>query len=86
MKNEEKGLKALTVVINGREHTVVQKELSFAELVQLAFSRPPSGANAAFTVTYRRGQGEKPEGSLIEGQSVKLKDGMIFNVTFTDKS
>ena len=28
----------------------------------------------------------KPEGTLVEGDDVKIKDGMIFNVTATDKS
>lgn len=35
---------------------------------------------------YRRGEGNKPEGSLVQGETVKIKDGMIFNVTATDKS
>jgi Multiubiquitin len=39
-----------------------------------------------FTVTYRRGEGNKPEGTLVEGETVKVKEGMIFNVTATDKS
>jgi hypothetical protein len=39
-----------------------------------------------FTITYRRGQGNKPEGTLDDGDTVKLKEGMIFNVTATDKS
>jgi len=33
-----------------------------------------------------RGEGKKPEGSLVEGESVKIKDGMIFDVTRTDQS
>ena len=39
-----------------------------------------------FTVTYTRGEGHKPQGTLVEGETVKVKDGMIFNVTATDKS
>ncbi len=75
-----------TIVVNGREKTVTGKELSFAQLVALAFDTPPTGDNIIFTITYRRGQGEKPEGSLVEGETVKIKKGMIFNVTATDKS
>jgi hypothetical protein len=54
--------------------------------VSLAFPAGTSGANTIYTITYRRGHGQKPEGTLVDGQSVKLKDGMIFNVTPTDKS
>lgn len=78
--------KEITIVVNGREKTVTGKELTFAQLVALAFDTPPTGENIVFTMTYRRGQGEKPEGSLVEGETVKIKKGMIFNVTATDKS
>jgi hypothetical protein len=78
--------KEFTITVNGRQKAVTTSELSFAQIVALAFEKPPSGPNILFTVTYRRGEGNKPEGTLVEGQSVKIKDGMIFNVTATDKS
>lgn len=78
--------KYISIVVNGREKIVTDKELSFAQLVALAFDTPPTGENIVFTITYRRGQGEKPEGSLVEGETVKIKKGMILNVTATDKS
>lgn len=78
--------KEYTIVINGRQKVVTDKELSFTAIIALAFDNPPTGPNIVFTVTYRRGHGDKPEGSLTQGDSVKIKDGMIFNVTATDKS
>jgi hypothetical protein len=78
--------KAFNIVVNGRQKTVTTKELTFAQVVALAFDNPPSGPNIVFTITYRRGEGNKPEGTLVEGDTVKVKDGMIFNVTATDKS
>ncbi len=78
--------KTITIVINGREKEVDDKDLSYDELIKLAFENPPSGPLICFTITYRRGQGNKPEGTLDEGESVKVKKGMIFNVTATDKS
>jgi hypothetical protein len=47
---------------------------------------PDGAARIIYTVTYRKGDGHKPEGTLTEGERVKVKDGMIFNVTATDKS
>jgi Multiubiquitin len=86
-KHEGQGRdKEFTIIVNGRQKVVTQKELSFAEIVALAFDNPPTGPNIVFTVTYRRGEGNKPEGTLIEGETVKVKEGMIFNVTATDKS
>lgn len=78
--------KGTTIIVNGREKTVKAKELTFDQLVALAFDNPPTGDNIVFTITYRRGPGHKPEGTLVDGQSVKIKDGMVFNVTATDKS
>ena len=78
--------KNVTIIINGREKTVPKTELTFDQLVQLAFDEPPTGEFICFTITYRRGQGNKPEGTLSDGETAKIKDGMIFNVTRTDKS
>ncbi len=78
--------KEVTIVVNGREKTVEKGELTFDQLVALAFDNPPTGEFICFTITYRRGQGNKPEGTLAEGETVKVKEGMIFTVTATDKS
>ena len=78
--------KEVSIVVNGREKTVEKGTLTFDQLVALAFDDPPTGEFICFTITYRRGQGNKPEGSLAEGESVRVKAGMIFNVTATDKS
>ncbi|MBD2512708.1 multiubiquitin domain-containing protein [Nostoc sp.] len=86
-KHEDKGHnKDFTIVVNARQKVVTAKELSFTEIVALAFDNPPTGGNIVFTLTYRKGEGNKPEGTLVEGETVKIKDGMIFNVTATDKS
>ena len=78
--------KEITIVVNGRPKRVAKEELTFDEIVKLAFDTPPSGPNVVITVTYHRGHGEKPEGSLLPGGTVKVKDRMIFDVTATDKS
>jgi hypothetical protein len=79
-------MKDATIVVNGTQKTVQKDDLSFEELVKLAFANPPYGANTLFSVAYRRGHGNKPQGILAEGDSVKVKEGMIFDVTATDKS
>ena len=78
--------KEITVVVNGTQKTVDKDDISFDEIVRLAFDNPPYGSNTLFTITYRRGHGNKPEGILAEGESVKTKEGMVFDVTATDKS
>jgi hypothetical protein len=76
--------KEVTVIVNGRPKVVSVKDLSFADVI--ALSGLPTGPNFVFTVTYTRGEGHKPQGTLVEGDKVKVKDGMVFNVTATDKS
>jgi hypothetical protein len=79
--------KEVTIVVNGREKTVEKgATLTFDQIVALAFDDPPTGEFICFTITYRRGHRDKPEASLAEGETVKVKEGMIFNVTATDKS
>ena len=84
--DENKMDQTFTIFVNGRKKVVNSMELSFSEIVALAFENPPSGPNIIFTITYRRGPRPNPEGTLVEGESVKIKNGMIFNVTATDKS
>jgi hypothetical protein len=78
--------RTITIIVNGRRKRVNAIELSFAQLLALAFDPVPTGDNWVFTVTYSNGLPPRPEGSLIEGQSVPIKDKMVFNVTATDKS
>ena len=87
MARETKQPKTITIIVNGREKTVEKNDqISSQELVTLAFENPPTGEFICFTITYRKGHGNKPDGNLAEGELVKVKDGMIFNVTATDKS
>lgn len=75
----------VSVIVNGRRKTVQKGELSFAKTTLLAFDNPPTGANVCFTVTYRGGC-ENASGSLVDGDSVEAQEGMVINVTATDKS
>lgn len=78
--------KQICVVINTREFYVDSGSLKFWEIVKLAFPSAEPSPNTAYTVSYRKGPGDHPEGTLIPGESVKLKKRMIFNVSETDKS
>lgn len=84
---DDKKEKEFTIIVNGRQKTVTERDLSFAAIVALAFDNPPTGENILFTITFRKGGNEhRPEGTLVEGDYVKVKSGTIFNVTATDKS
>lgn len=78
--------KGHAIIVNGRPKTVRQSKLAFVQVVALAFDPVPTGDNWEFTVTYRNGPHANPQGTLVEGGTVRIKKGMIFNVTATDKS
>ena len=84
--SSEQPFKGFEVIVNARQKLVHQKELTFTEVIALAFQPVPTGPNWLFTVAYRKGAGKKHEGTLSQGESVKIKNGTIFNVTATDKS
>lgn len=71
------------IVVNAQQKTITKKLLSYDEIVALAFTIQP---NFDYTVTYRKGPQSNKEGSLVTGQTIKIKNGMIFNVTATNKS
>lgn len=76
----------ICIFINTVEEYVEPGKISFSQLAKLAFPDLQITENTEFTVTYRKGHDAQPAGSLIEGESVKVKKGMIFDVTATDKS
>lgn len=78
--------KSRTIVVNATEHEWAEKEISYDEVVNLAYGSAGTGPGITYTVTYRRGMGNKPEGSLTAGKSAGVKESMIFDVSRTDKS
>ncbi|MBK7143583.1 MAG: multiubiquitin domain-containing protein [bacterium] len=77
--------KTVTIIVNGREKQYDGKRISFEQVVTLAFGTYEDNENIVYTVTYSKGE-DKKEGSMVKGDDVKVKDGMIFNVSRTDKS
>lgn len=78
--------KEVTIIVNTREKIWNKKEISYEEVIVLAFDSYSNDENVVYTVTYSKGPDSHHEGSLVKGGSVKVKDGMIFNVTQTNKS
>jgi small nuclear ribonucleoprotein (snRNP)-like protein len=76
--------KTVTIIINGRPREVIGKMVSYEETVKLAFPDDPSNQDADFTVAYANPHGK--DGELVAGQEVHVKEGMVFNVTKTNRS
>lgn len=73
------------IFVNAKRNSWKDKTINYSQVVDLAFP-PPHGPNEIFTVQYSRGPKENREGTLVEGQEVEIKSGMVFDVTRTDKS
>lgn len=82
---EDKGkTKQVTIIVNTRPHEWTKKDdITFEEIVALAFPGQPYDPEGT-TVEYSRGHGK--DKSLRPGESVKVKDGMIFDVEPANRS
>lgn len=84
--------KKLHIIVNGRTSPVESDEISFDQIVNLAFPDGGRGPQIDYTVTFYNGGGREKEGGLSEGDSsVKIQSeaGLpltVFNVTRTDCS
>lgn len=78
--------KVVTIVVNGRPRTVRGAKVTFEQLVALAFPVPPTGEGVQFTVQFTRGPSGRPTGTVVEGGTVKVQEGMEFDVTATNRS
>lgn len=78
--------RVITIYINGTAKSVTAKRLSYEDLVRLAFENPPTGPEVQFTITYSNGPEGQTSGAVTPGNSVKIKNGMEFDVTPTNRS
>lgn len=76
----------VTIIVNGKEKSWNKNEISFEEVVKLAFDNFVDNSSTLYTVTYKRGPEQNPEGTMVRGDKVFVKSKMIFNATPTDKS
>jgi hypothetical protein len=84
--NQAEHSKTFTIIVNTREKVWSDKDISYEQLVVLAFGQLDENPNITYTITFTRGHGDKPEGSLTAGNGTKVKDGMVFDVHKTHRS
>lgn len=70
------------IIINAREHEVTGPKISYREVVNLAV--PGDTGEILYSVHYVAPR--QPDGTLAEGQSVDVENGMKFDVTPTNRS
>lgn len=78
--------KSFKIVVNGQLKDWEKKQISFQEVIVLAFGSYIDVATMVYTVAYEDGPKQNPEGSMVKGSIVFVKNKMIFHATQTDKS
>ncbi len=76
----------IILVVNGKPKPWTEKEITFEQVVILAFAKYDPNPNICYTVTYDRGPRQNPDGAMVRGDKVFVQNKMIFNVSATDKS
>jgi hypothetical protein len=83
LKIHEHGLR---IIVNGRERSWEEKTISYDQVVKLAYENYVESSDVVYTVDYVDGPPKNPEGSMVKGDVVSVKNKMIFNVTATNRS
>ena len=75
-----------TIIVNAEPKQWKLRTISFEQVVVLAFGSFDDNPRRGYTVTYSRGVEPKPEGTMVKGSIIRVKNKMIFDVTATDQS
>jgi hypothetical protein len=75
--------KGYQILVNGEHKTVERDVLTYETVVDIAF--PGHDPTTIYSVSFERAK-EPPEGELVAGQQVTIKNGTEFDVTPTGKS
>lgn len=80
--------KLITIIVNGinKQLRIGKRHLSYEEIVNIAYGNYDESDRVIYTVAYSNGPKENPKGTLVKGQKAKVREGMIFNVSRSDKS
>lgn len=76
--------KTYSIIVNGRPREVTEHKLTYLQVIQLAYPGEQPTEKVVYTVTFSNPHGH--DGTLVEGQKVEIKNGIIFNVKKTDQS
>jgi hypothetical protein len=85
-KNPQTKKETFHIIVNTREREVTQQVLSFDEITKLAYPNPDGVTDPIFTVSFKDADQQPSSGTLVAGESVKIKNGTKFNVKRTSKS
>jgi hypothetical protein len=78
--------KIVTIYVEATPHEWPKDEITHEDVVTLEVPNYSDHPEITYSVKYKNGHGNKPEGILPPGGSVKVKEGMSFSVSETGQS
>ncbi|GAB1446033.1 hypothetical protein MASR2M41_17820 [Flammeovirgaceae bacterium] len=78
--------KDVVIIVNGTPKPWSKRQISFEDVIIMAYGQFIDKPTMVYTVAYEDGPTQNPEGSMLKGQIVFVKNKMIFHATATDKS
>lgn len=78
--------KSVTIIVSGTPYEWSKPRINYSEVVTLFDPAYPQHPDWTYSVTYKNGPSQNPDGILTAGGSVKVKEGMVFNVKCTGQS
>ncbi|MBQ7038779.1 MAG: multiubiquitin domain-containing protein [Clostridia bacterium] len=84
----EKPKEPITIIVNGVDKVLPAGtiQLSYDEVVKLAYPNYSDTPNILYTVVFSNGPIENKKGTLVKGDTVRVREEMIFNVGKSNKS
>lgn len=76
----------IQINVNTHDYEEPKGKISYQRVIELAYSDFAQFPNATYTITYERGNSEKPQGTLTKGATVEIVKGMRFRVKRTGES
>jgi hypothetical protein len=76
----------VTIIVEGTPHEWHKKKISYVEVVTLEVPDYAQHPDITYSVKFTNGPPNRPEGTLVKGESVRVKDQMVFNVSETGQS
>lgn len=76
----------IEIIVNSRPREIDGHEVSFEQIVQLAFPGGAADQNTVYSMTYRKAASHPHAGELGPGGTIEIKKGTVFNVTRTVRS
>lgn len=84
--NNEEHDGGMKIIVNGTQKNWREKQISFKDVIILAYGTYNDKPTMTYTVAYEDGPKQNPEGSMVKDSVVDVKNKMIFHATATDRS